>query len=258
MSLKRIVISISYSILFLYGILLLSALFLFDFDSFAKVFSSPRLLHALWMSIAAASIASLLALIMAIPAAYALSRYSFRLKSFVDIILELPMIISPAALGALILIFFQTRIGAGIRGNFVDVVYTFWGIVLAQFFTVLGIATRTIKAVFDEIPKRYENIARTLGAKPVQAFNQVVLPLSKQGLFAAIVLTWAKAIGEFGATITVAGSMSMKTETLPTAIFMALSSAKINETIILILILFTISISILLLSRLAFSKNTLS
>lgn len=128
-------------------------------------------------------------------------------------------------------------------------VYTFSGIVLAQFITVLGICTRLMKAVFDEIPVRYENIARTLGASPRQAFFKISLPLAKKGLLSAIILTWAKAVGEFGATITVAGSMAMKTETLPTAIFMKLSMADIKGTVMIILILFGISMSLLIFTR---------
>ena len=97
---------------------------------------------------------------------------------------------------------------------------------------------------------RYEAVARTLGASPFQAFTTVTLPLSKRGIYAALILSWAKALGEFGATITIAGSMAMKTETLPIAIFMRLSSAEIEGSVILILILVSIGLSILYIVRL--------
>jgi molybdate transport system permease protein len=90
-----------------------------------------------------------------------------------------------------------------------------FGILLAQFITTVGIGTRLIKAAMDEIPIRYEEAAKTLGASPLKAFLTVTLPLSKQGIIASSILTWAKALGEFGATITVAGSRAMKTEPLP-------------------------------------------
>lgn len=249
MKLKQLVIITAISILLIYGILILSAFYFFDKNSFRYAFTDKRILSAIWISIGAATIASILSICISIPAAYALSRFSFKLKPVVDIFLELPMIISPAALGALILIFFQTPIGNFIRNNIIDVVYTFYGIVLAQFITVLGISTRMIKAVFDEIPARYENVARTLGATHIQAFFKISLPLAKKGILSAVILTWAKSIGEFGATITVAGSMAMKTETLPTAIFMKLSMADIKGTVVLILILFLISILILTSAR---------
>ncbi|MBL7929989.1 MAG: ABC transporter permease [Bacteroidia bacterium] len=250
MKVKQLVISSAISILIIYGILIASAFYFFNSTTLRESLSDKRLYSAVWISVSAASIATLLAVIISIPAAYALSRYSFRLKPAVDIFLELPMIISPAALGALILIFFQTPLGNFIRENGMDVVYAFSGIVLAQFITVLGISTRMMKAVFDEIPVRYENIARTLGATHSQTFFKVSLPLARKGMLSAVVLTWAKAIGEFGATITVAGSMALKTETLPTAIFMKLSMADIKGTVIIILILFSISVIMLVLARL--------
>ncbi|NUM51966.1 MAG: ABC transporter permease [Flavobacteriales bacterium] len=249
MSLKKVVISSAISILLVYAMLIASTFYFFDTKELHKAFTDQRVLHAIWISVAAACIATVMALLLAIPSAYALSRYSFKLKPAVDVFLELPMIVSPAALGAILLIFFSTPLGLLIRDNVLDVVYTFAGIVIAQFITVLGICTRLMKAVFDEIPVRYENIARTLGASPRHAFFKISLPLAKKGLLSSVILTWAKAVGEFGATITVAGSMAMKTETLPTAIFMKLSMADIKGTVMIILILFGISMSLLIFTR---------
>jgi len=127
----------------------------------------------------------------------------------------------------------------------VQFVFTFYGIVLAQFITILGVSTRLIKAALDEIPGRYEDVARSLGASHFQAFFSITLPLCKRGIFAAAILTWAKALGEFGATLTIAGSMPMKTETLPIAIFMRLASAEIEESVVLIVMLISIGLVIL-------------
>lgn len=110
----------------------------------------------------------------------------------------------------------------------------------------------------DEIPHRYEDVSRSLGAPPFKAFLTVTLPLCKNGIIAASVLTWAKAIGEFGATITIAGSMAIKTETLPIAIFMKISSADIEGTAVLILILVAIGFMTLYVVRLLTKKRTIS
>ncbi|MFN6947111.1 MAG: ABC transporter permease [Cytophagaceae bacterium] len=249
MPFKKIIITSSISLLVIYGLLIISTLFYFDTEVLINSLSDKRVLNAIWLSISAATIATLIAVIIAVPSGYGLSRYNFRLKPMADVILELPMVISPAALGAILLIFFQTPAGLFIRDNIIDVVYAFGGIVLAQFISVAGVCTRMIKSAFDEIPTRYENIARTLGATHRQSFFKVSLPLAKKGIFSATLLTWAKAIGEFGATITVAGSMAMKTETLPTAIFMKLSMADIKGTVVLILILFSISMAMLITAR---------
>ncbi|MFT4679783.1 MAG: molybdate transport system permease protein, partial [Flavobacteriales bacterium] len=168
--------------------------------------------------------------------------------------LEIPMIVSPAALGAMILVFMSTDYGAQFQSSFFQVVFSPVGIVVAQLVTVMGISVRLIKAVIDEIPERYEQISRTLGASQWQSFVRVTLPLAFKGILASFILAWAKAFGEFGATITVAGAMPMKTETLPTSIFLRLSSADIEGTVVLILII--ISIGVLALSTLRLVKKS--
>jgi molybdate transport system permease protein len=202
------------------------------------------------LSIFAATVSTLLSILIAVPSAFALSRFEFKGRTLVDTILELPMIVSPAALGAMLLIFFNNPVGLWIQDHGAQFVFTFYGIVLAQFVTICGVSTRLIKAAMDEIPVRYEAVARTLGASPSKAFLTITLPLSRRGIYAACILSWAKALGEFGATITIAGSMAMKTETLPIAIFMKLSSAEIEGTVVLILILLSIGLGILYLVRL--------
>lgn len=160
------------------------------------------------------------------------------------------MIVSPAALGAMLLIFFSNPVGVWIQDNLITCVFALPGIILAQVVSTIGIATRLIKAVIDEIPQRYEDVAMSLGASPLKAFLTITLPLSKKGIIAASILTWAKALGEFGATITVAGTMAMKTETLPIAIFMRLGSADIEGTIAMILILISVGLATLCIVRL--------
>lgn len=244
-SFKRVCIAFAFFTLFIYGGLILSLFYFFRVDLFFNTLTSERTLFSIKLSLIAATLATAISIVIAIPSAYALSRYEFRGKNIIDTILEFPMIISPAALGALILIFFNTPFGEVVQKKTIQFVFAFWGIVLAQFITTAGIATRLIKSALDEIPKRYEDVARSLGASPVRAFFTVTLPLVRKGILASIILTWAKALGEFGATITVAGSMAMRTETLPIAIFMRLASADIEQSVVLILILISIGLGIL-------------
>jgi molybdate transport system permease protein len=185
-----------------------------------------------------------------LPAAYALSRKNFFGKKVVDTILELPMIMSPIALGAALLIFFNTRAGEAIQSQGILFVFEFPGIVLAQFATIAGLATRLMKTALDEITPRYEAVARSLGSSAWQAFWRITFPLAFRGLVSAMILCWAKAVGEFGATVTLAGTMAFKTETMPIAIFMALASADIPKTIILILVLAGIGLTALYAVRL--------
>ncbi|MGQ9686969.1 MAG: molybdate ABC transporter permease subunit [Thiobacillaceae bacterium] len=237
------------TVLALYAGLIVSLAWFIDGDTLSATLFSERTAFSVRLSLVAATVATTLALLLAIPAAYALSRYDFVGKQATETVLEFPIIVSPAALGAIILIFFNNPLGEWIQENVVYFVFGFAGIVLAQFVTVLGIAVRMLKAAFDEVPVELETVARTLGASPRHAFFTVTLPLARNGLVAALILTWAKAMGEFGATLMVAGSMAMRTETLPIAIFMRLSSADIEGTVALILVLVAIGLTALYVAR---------
>lgn len=257
MQLKKLSILISFSVFFLYSGLIVSLFYFYDKRLFFEVILSERTLFSIRLSLTTATIATIFSVLIAIPSAYSLSRYKFLGKNIIDTILELPMIISPVALGAVVLIFFNTPPGIFIQKKLAQFVFTVFGIILAQFITTLGIAIRLIKAAMDEIPYRYEEVARTLGASPLKAFFTITLPLSKKGIIAATILTWAKAMGEFGATITIAGSMAMKTETIPIAIYMRLASADIEGTVVLVLMLIFIGLGTLYGIRLLTKSSTI-
>ena len=256
MSFKRLCIGFALSVFLVYAGLIISLYSFYSSEHLLRILASPRALYAVRLSVVAASVTMLISMLLAIPAAYALSRYQFAGKRLVDTLLELPLFVSPAALGAMILIFFNTAPGVWIQANVQQFIFTVYGVVLAQTIAVLGVAVRLAKAVFDEIPRRYEAVARTLGASRLQAFTSITLPHAYRGLFAAMVLTWAKAVGEFGATVTVAGTIAMRTETLPLSIYMRLASADIEGAVSSILILITISLVVLYLSRLLFPGGT--
>ncbi len=242
---KRLSIAFSVGVFFLYAGLILSLFYFYKGPLFIETLRSERTLFSLKLSLVTATASTAISVFFAIPSAYALSRYRFFGRQIIDTILELPMIVSPVALGALVLIFFNTPAGSFIQEKGIQIVFTVYGILLAQFITTVGVATRLIKAAMDEIPVRYEDVAKTLGASPAKAFFTVTLPLSRRGIIASAILTWAKTLGEFGATITVAGSMAMKTETIPVAIFMRLASADIEGTAVLVLILIGIGLGLL-------------
>jgi len=223
---------------FLYGGLIVSLFYFYNGGLFLEALLSKRTLFSLKLSLITATSVSVISVLFAIPSAYGISRYRFPGRQLIDTMLELPMIVSPMALGALVIIFFNTPIGNFIQQHGTQIIFTVYGILIAQFVTTLGMTTRLIKTVMDEIPEKYEEAAKTL-------FLTITLPLSKKGIIASGILTWAKALGEFGATITVAGSMSMKTETLPIAIFMRLANADIEGAAVHVLILISIGIGIL-------------
>jgi molybdate transport system permease protein len=249
MTLRRISIAAALAVLVLYGGLILALIWFVDLAALRASVQSERTLFSVRLSLMAATLAACFAVALAMPAAYALSRYRFRGRDLVDTLLELPIIVSPAALGAMLLIFFNTPLGEWIQNNVVRFVFAAAGIVLAQFITVLGVAVRLLKTSFDEVPVELETVARTLGATPRHAWLTVTLPLARRGLIAAFILAWAKALGEFGATIMVAGTMAMRTETLPVAIYLRLANADIEGTVSLILVLVSLGLLALYTAR---------
>lgn len=254
MTFKNLSIITALSVFVIYAVLVFSLLSFLSADSIKQLFASPRTFYSIRTSVLAATLVVIISMIIALPAGYALSRYKFPGSRLLDTMLELPLFVSPAALGAMILIFFNTNPGIWIQDNIQQFIYTLYGLILAQFIAVAGIAVRLTKAAFDEIPPRYEQIARSLGASSFQAFKTVVLPNASRGIFSAAILTWAKAMGEFGATMTVAGTIAMRTETLPISIYMRLSSADIDGAVGAITLLIGICITVLYLSRVVTCK----
>ena len=220
-----------------------------DWNTFVSALLSEEILFAVRLSLITATIATIIAILIAIPVAYAISYTKFPGKDIVDSLLDLPIVISPIALGAALLVFFNTPIGAGIDDNVVKFVFAVPGIVLAQVVVISALAIRLLKSTFDSIDPRYEQVGRTLGCSKPKAFIKVTLPLAKDGLIAAGILTWARAVGEFGATVTLAGATAMKTETLPVAIFLSLASADVEKAIAVIFLLVIIAVVSLLIMR---------
>ncbi len=210
---------------------------------------SPEIVFAIKLSLLTATITAVISIAIGIPAAYAISRTEFKGKSVVDTILDLPIVISPIALGAALLVFFNTPIGSAIEEHGIKFVFVVAGIILAQFTVVSALCIRLMKSTFDSTDPRYEDVARTLGCSKFQAFFKVTLPLSRNGLIAAGILTWARAVGEFGATVTLAGATAMKTETLPIAIFLSLATADVEKAMTVILILVVIAMIALIAVR---------
>jgi molybdate transport system permease protein len=230
-------------------IIIVSMLSYTDWRTMGSALLSSETLFAIKLSLLTATITTILAIAIAVPVAYAISKNNFFGKSLVDSLLDLPIVVSPIAIGAALLVFFNTPLGASINNNLIRFVFSVPGIVLAQFTIVSALAIRLLKSTFDGIDVRFEQVGRTLGCSKPEAFFRIILPLAKDGLIAAGILTWARAVGEFGATVTLAGATAMRTETLPISIYLSLASANIGQAIALIFILVIISLIALLLIR---------
>lgn len=207
-----------------------------------RLIGTPQVLHAILLSLSTATASSVVAFAVGVPTAYFLARTEFPGKGVVDALLDIPVFLSPIAVGALLLVAFSSRQGRWFQGHFVEVIFEVPGIIVAQATIVTALAVRLMKAAFESIPVRYEKVARSLGCTEWMAFRKVVLPLSRNGLIASAILVWARAVGEFGATVTLAGATEMKTATIPTAIYLGFASADVNRALTLVAILMLISI----------------
>lgn len=236
-------------------ILILSVIIQLNTRSSIIRISNNEIFFAVRLTIITATISSIFAITISIPVAYILARYNFIFKNIIDAVLYLPIVISPIALGAMLLIFFNSPFGRFIENNIFRIVFEVPGIILAQFVVIIGLSISLVRAVFEYIDPVYEEIARTLGSTKFHAFRKIILPLGKKGLVSAFLLIWARAVGEFGATVTLAGATTMKTETLPVAIFLSFASADVYSACIFILISLIISLSTLFFIRKLYARS---
>lgn len=217
--------------------------------SLVRAPETGEILFAVKLSLLTATAASLMALLVSVPVAYILSRKTFPLKDVFDTLLDLPIVLSPIALGALLLVFFNTPAGKLLDRALGPFVFEVRGIILAQFCVVVGLSIRLLKNTFEGIDEDYENLARTLGYDRMAVFMKVTLPMAARGMAAAFLLVWGRAVGEFGATVTLAGATTMKTETIPVAIYINFEAADISSAMVFITLLVVSSLAVLFFMR---------
>ena len=230
-------------------VLLLSIVLYLDISTFASALFSKEILFAVRLTAVATTITTALAMLIGIPAGYALSRYRFPLHSLIDTIIDLPIVLPPLVAGIALLVFFQTAVGQWIEAHIMPFVFTTHGIVLAQFVPAASFCVRALKAAFDGVDPRMEQVARTLGCNERQAFVRVALPLARNGLLAGAIMTWARAAGEFGPILMFCGATRFKTEVLSVAIFLNMSVGKVEMALSVTVILVILATFALLLFR---------
>jgi molybdate transport system permease protein len=178
---------------------------------------------------------------MAIPAGYVLSRYNFKGKAIIDVILDLPITLPPLIIGMCLLVFFSTRPGNFIQDHIIRFVFSVPGIVLAQFAISASFALYALREAYDGVDPRYEDAARTLGCNKVQAFFRVTLPLVKTGIISGAVMTWTRAVGEFVPILLLCGASQGRTDILPVAIFLQFEQGDIEMAVSLTIIFLVLS-----------------
>lgn len=231
------------------ALLLADALYV-DSDAMLEVLGSPEIRSAIWLSLWTTTLATVISVIVAIPTGYALSRYRFPGHVLVDTIVDLPIVFPPLVMGLSLLVFFRTPVGLWIESIGLTFVYHRSGIVLAQVLVSASFGIRAITSTFDDIDRREEDVALTLGCTRGQAFWRVAVPNARGGIAAGAILTWARAFGIFGPLMVFVGAVRMRTEVLPTTIYLETSIGRIEVALAVALLMIAIATVALMLIRL--------
>ncbi|TDC39394.1 molybdate ABC transporter permease subunit [Micromonospora sp. 15K316] len=209
--------------------------------------TEPGVLTALRLSLLTATLATLLCLALGVPLAWLLARIEFPGRRIVRALVTVPLVLPPVVGGVALLLVFGRR---GLLGSWLDstfgvtLPFTTTGVVLAEAFVAMPFLVIAVEGALRGADSRYEEAAATLGANRWTTFTHVTLPLVAPGIAAGGVLCWARALGEFGATITFAGNFPGRTQTMPLAVYLALET-DLEAAIVLSLVLLAVSVAIL-------------
>ena len=236
----------------------------------SKLVADPYVRYSISLSVISSTIASIMAMWIAVPTGYWLARFdsdhssSFArrsVKRLIFALLDIPIVLPPIVVGISLLVLFQTPVGRQLDWAFVSVLqalgfegltgvtYEIPAVILAQFTVVTAFAIRIMRRCYTQIDPRPEQVARTLGASDYQAFAKVAFPQSFGGMVAAFTLAWARAIGEFGPVLIFAGTTRLKTEVLPTTIYLSFQSGDLKSAVSASMILIFIALVVLILVR---------
>ena len=216
-----------------------------------SILTSDSSLTALRLSVYCSPWATALAILLGVPLAWLLARTEFPGRSAARALCTLSMVLPPVVAGVALFYALGRR---GLVGQYLDqwfgitLPFSTAGVIVAQTFVAMPFLVITVEAAFRQLDSRYEDAARTLGGSRWYVFRRVTLPAIRPGLVAGAVLAWARALGEFGATITFAGNFPGRTQTMPLAIYLA-NEIDPDEAVMLSLVLIAVSFGVLVALR---------
>jgi molybdate transport system permease protein len=209
--------------------------------------TEPGILAALRLSLLTATGATLLCLVLGVPLAWLLARVRFPGRRLVRALVTVPLVLPPVVGGVALLLVLGRNgvVGGWLDSTFgVTLPFSTAGVVVAEAFVAMPFLVIAVEGALRGADARYEEAAATLGAGRWTTFTRVTLPLVAPGIAAGAMLCWARALGEFGATITFAGNFPGRTQTMPLAVYLALET-DLDAAIVLSLVLLTVSVAIL-------------
>lgn len=211
------------------------------------IVTSDVVVDALRLSLVSSTSAAGVSLVLGVPLAWLLARTEFPGRSLVRAVVTLPMVLPPVVGGAALLFALGRR---GIVGEPLEeatgflLPFSIWGVIVANTFVAMPFLVITVEGALAGVDPRYEQAAAGLGASRLTVFRRVTIPMIAPSLRAGIVLAWARALGEFGATVTFAGNLQGRSQTLPLAVFVALGSDR-DTAVAISLVLVAVSLVVL-------------
>jgi molybdate transport system permease protein len=206
-------------------------------------------LDALALSIRVAILATLINAVVGIPLAWVLARRRFRGRGAVDLLVTLPLVLPPTVTGYYLIVLLGRRgwLGAPLyTATGWTVAFTWYAAVIAATLMALPLLVRTARAAIESVDRDLEKAAFTLGRPEWRVALEVTLPLARNGILAGLVLAFARALGEFGATLMLAGNIPGRTQTVPLAIYTAVQTGESGEALVLVIVLTLVSCIVLL------------
>ncbi len=217
----------------------------FSRHDFFSIISGEEIIYSVRFSLFTSFSALLIVLLIAVPSAYILSRVEFPGKTLLESLLYLPVFLPPLVSGLALVLLFSEGPGQFLEAAGIDVLFSTPGVILAQAFIAAPLAVRAFQTAFYNVDHKLEEAAETLGDLPGSVFLSVTLPLAWKGLVSGTLLAWARALGEFGATMMLAGAIRMRTETLPISIYLNMSLGDLESAITVGILMLVIAVIIL-------------
>lgn len=211
---------------------------------------SEQAVKALRLSLVTSTITTIGAMIFGTPLAYILARWKFRFRSWIELLIDLPIVLPPSVAGLLLLIAFGRRglFGSALLTLGISLPFTTVAVIIAQAFVAAPLYIRSVRIGFGEIDRQLEEAASVEGANQWQLFSEVMFPLAGRAILSGAILTWTRALGEFGATILFAGNLEGVTQTMPMAIYLGFER-NLDVALALSVVLVIVSLILLMLTK---------
>ncbi|MBU3916497.1 ABC transporter permease subunit [bacterium] len=210
-----------------FGSVLMTGVFSVTGESLGTLLSDGAFIGAILFSLKTSLIATLFAFFTGVPAGFYLARNKSGISRLLDALFDIPIVIPPLIIGVLLLTFFNLEMVKSVY----PFIFSTAGATVAQFFIAVPFTIKSSKNAFELVPPVYERIAMSLGAKPFRSFYDTTFKIAFPGILSGLILTWLRCMGEFGATLMVAGGIPGRTENIPINVYLHISSGDFDKGI---------------------------